>query len=264
MTVAGERHLTMQVQQIPLDKVEISEHNTRKDLEDGQQDSSIDDLAESIRRHGLLSPVTVYQKPNGRYEVVAGQRRTLACRRLGHESITAVVRDTITDVDGLMISLVENVHRADMNPRDKASAFRKLVAEVGSVAAASRATGVGEKTIRKYVALGDLSPELQARLAAGETRNTEALARLAQRFTDPSEQTEIWDQIGGFRQDIQQDILQQLTPDLGNLELLRDRAAEGELGITMIRRCPRDCPTIPELLKPQVEHLISEFTGTAT
>lgn len=108
-------------------------------------------FARSVERQGLLSPVTVFRKPDGRYTLVAGQRRFLAFRYLGQETIPAIVREAMTEDTATAVSLVENVHRADMNPRDKAVAFRALVEQLGGVSALSNETGVGEGTIRKYL-----------------------------------------------------------------------------------------------------------------
>ncbi len=73
----------MIVKDIPIAAVDVSEWNTRKDLRDGQHDSTIADLAKSIAQQGLLSPITVLPTPDGRFDLVAGQRRFLACKQLG-------------------------------------------------------------------------------------------------------------------------------------------------------------------------------------
>ncbi|MCS7001172.1 MAG: ParB/RepB/Spo0J family partition protein, partial [Candidatus Kapabacteria bacterium] len=103
----------MIVHEIPIQDVDVSEFNTRKNLADGQYDSTIEDLAKSIEKQGLLSPITVFRKPDGRYSLIAGQRRLLACKQLGWPTISAIVRESMTDADATAISLVENVHRAD-------------------------------------------------------------------------------------------------------------------------------------------------------
>lgn len=77
----------MNIREIPLDEIEVSKFNTRKDLQGGTEDSTIEDLAQSINEKGLLSPVTVRQLPTGRYELIAGQRRFLACKKLEKSSI---------------------------------------------------------------------------------------------------------------------------------------------------------------------------------
>ncbi len=253
----------MIVREIPIQDVDISEFNTRKNLADGQYDSTIEDLAKSIGRQGLLSPITVFQKPDGRYALVAGQRRLLACKQLGWSMIPAIVRDSMADADATAISLVENVHRADMNPRDKAIAFKALLDRFGNLQAVSHETGVGIPTIRKYIQLLNLAPQLQQKLAAGEAKNTEALAQLAQRF-DTDKQVEVWERIGGFTQDVQQEIIKRADPNLENLKTLVDQAAEGAFNYYIVRNCPFDCPSIPGPLKKQVAEMVEAFKAQGT
>lgn len=254
----------MELKQIAVEDIDVSEFNTRKDLADGQQDSSIEDLAKSIEKQGLLNPISVFQNPDGRYTVVAGQRRLLAHRWLGRDTISAVVREKMTEGDATAMSLVENVHRADMNPRDKAVAFKALLDRLGDLGSVSRETGVGGATIRKYVQLLNLNPELQERLAAGEVKNTQALAFLAQRVPDSAEQSEVWDRIEGFTQDVQQKIIKNTDADLSNLDTLVDQAAEGAFDYRMVRNCPFDCPTVPTPLKGAVDNMIREFQTQRT
>jgi ParB-like chromosome segregation protein Spo0J len=165
----------------------------------------------------------------------------------------------MTGADATAISLVENVHRADMNPRDKAVAFKTLLERLGDFQSVSRETGVTVPTIRKYVQLLDLASELQERLAAGEEKNTQALARLAQQIHEPDKQVRVWRKIGGFTQQVQQEIIKRLGTDLKKLDTLVDTAAEGAFGYHVVRNCPFDCPTIPGPLKEQVAILIKAF-----
>jgi hypothetical protein len=96
-------------------------------------------------------------------------------------------------------------------------------------------------------------------LAAGEAKNTQALARLAQQIEDRNKQIEAWDRISGFTQDVQQEIIKRLDSGLDNLDELVDNATEGAFGYHMVRNCPFDCPKIPEPLKKQVASMIKEF-----
>jgi ParB family chromosome partitioning protein len=251
----------MTVIDIPVSDVDVSEENVRKNLSDGETDGGIGDLANAIERQGLLSPITVYRKPDGRYALVAGQRRLLAMKQLGKPQIAAIVRDTMDPGEAIAISLVENVHRADMNPRDKAVAFKALLSQLGTVQAVVKETGVGASTIKKYLLLLNLAPELQQKLAAGETQSTAALARLAQTISDPKQQLHVYDRIGGFTQSVQEGILKNVDPGLSNLDDLIEQATEGAFDVRMIKNCPWDCPTIPEDLKTQVEALLKGHSG---
>lgn len=255
----GRTGVEMFIQELSIQDIDISEFNTRKDLIDGQADSTLDDLARSIEKQGLLSPITVFRKQDGRFALIAGQRRLLACRKLAKTTIPAIVRETLDAKEATAISLVENVHRADMNPRDKAIAFGALLEKFGEADAVSHETGVSVPTIKKYVQLLALAPEIQEKLAAGEAKNTEALARLAQAFPDPEKQVVIWDEIAGFTQAVQQEIIKRVNPDLSNLRDLVDQAAEGVFGYHIVRNCPHDCSTIPIPLKDQVANMIASF-----
>jgi ParB family chromosome partitioning protein len=248
----------VRVTEIPVELIDISDANTRKDLKDGQVDSTIEDLARSIDRQGLLNPISAYPTSDGRYALVAGQRRLLAFKHLGRTNIPVLVHDAMSDESATAVSLVENVHRADMNPRDKAVAFKHLVDLLGGIQEASSETGVGQSTIRKYVQLLALAPSLQESLAAGEAKNTQALAKLAQRFPNSDEQEEVWGRISGFRQDIQLDVIGRVETGLDNLGELVDQAAEGGLGYSIVRNCPHDCPTIPDALKAQVAAMLHQ------
>jgi ParB family chromosome partitioning protein len=111
---------------ISLDKLFVSALNARKDLRAGQEDSGIEELASSIRQQGLLSPPIVRPTLDGRFEVLVGQRRLLACRKIGFDPVPCLVREDLGDSDAVTLSLVENVHRADMHPLDKARALKAL------------------------------------------------------------------------------------------------------------------------------------------
>src|SRR3989442_14552422 len=124
---------SLTVRNVPLNQLYISPLNTRKDLRAGGEDSSLQDLAQSIAQVGLLEPITVRPTSEGGWELIAGQRRYLACKSLGWQTIPAVVRDQLDDVAATSVSLIENVHRADMAPLDKAHAFLRLIEDHGSL-----------------------------------------------------------------------------------------------------------------------------------
>lgn len=123
---------------IPLDKLFVSPLNARKDLAAGQEDASLEELASSIRQQGLLSPLIVRSAPDDRYEVLAGQRRLLACRKTGLDQIPCILREDLDETDAMTLSLAENVHRADMHPLDKARALKALYDHHGSFERAAR------------------------------------------------------------------------------------------------------------------------------
>jgi ParB family transcriptional regulator, chromosome partitioning protein len=108
------------VVEIPLDEIYPNPTQPRKTFDE----SSIAELAESIKSHGLISPILV-RKLNTRYEIIAGERRYQAFKLAGITNIPSIVKD-ISDADAFKISLVENLQREDLNPMEESEAFYTL------------------------------------------------------------------------------------------------------------------------------------------
>jgi ParB family chromosome partitioning protein len=217
----------MRYEQIPLNKLFVSNLNTRKDLQAGQEDSGITELAGSIREKGLLSPLVVRQVSLGRFEVLAGQRRLRACQQIGFDRIPCLVRDNVEDSEAVAISLIENVHRADMNPLDKARALKALYDRYGSYERAAKETAWSVTTVRKYIRLLDLPEELQLKIGTTEgPGGVSALAKLATTFSG-TEAIEVYEKISAFKRSIQEEILKRSGGDISQIEGLVEQAQEG-------------------------------------
>ena len=241
---------------IPLDKLFVSPLNARKDLAAGQEDASLEELASSIRQQGLLSPLIVRSAPAGRYEVVAGQRRLLACRKTGLGPIPCIVREDLDETDAMTLSLAENVHRADMHPLDKARALKALYDRHGSYERAARVAALSPATVRTYVQLLNLPEELQQRLgtASGST-GVRTLARLASTFSC-DEAIDAYNRISGFNPRVQDAILQRSEGDLDKIDDLVEEAQEGALDV---RRCggAQGCEVIRDIVQGRMS--LSDF-----
>ena len=107
---------------IPIDLVQRNPGQPRKHFDEGE----LNDLANSIRAHGVLQPILVRPIAGGRYEIVAGERRWRAAQRAGLHAIPAVVRE-LDEVEVLEIAIVENVQRTDLNPIEEAQGFQALI-----------------------------------------------------------------------------------------------------------------------------------------
>ncbi len=158
----------MEVKDLKLSAIKVSEFNTRKDLDAGSEDAGLEDLANSIKEKGLLNPIIVRMNNDGSYGLIAGQRRFLACQRLGWETIPSIVRDIASDTDATIISLIENVQRADMNPIDKARAYKKIFESYKDYNIVAKETGVSVSTLKKYTSLLNLAPSIQDKLTTAE------------------------------------------------------------------------------------------------
>lgn len=90
---------------------------------------SIKDLADSIREHGMIQPIIVRPSENG-FEIVAGERRWRAAREAGLKSVPALIRE-LNDRENMLIALIENMQREDLNPIEEALAFREMMTRYG-------------------------------------------------------------------------------------------------------------------------------------
>lgn len=251
----------MEVREIPIESLDVSAFNTRKDLHAGTEDSSLNDLAQSIREHGLLSPVTVRPVADGRYELLAGQRRFLACSSLGWTSIPALVSQ-IDDEKAVTVSLIENVHRADLHPMDKAQAFQQLTEYYeGDIVRVSKQSGVGTATIRKYLSMLRLPESIRRELSTREgPAKIETLHQLTRTFESPTEIQFAYNQIQGFGQDIQVQIIRQSEGQIGNIPRLVMQAQEGAFSTRFCHGLAGKlmCEFIPEELAEQVIQLVTD------
>ena len=245
----------MQTADLTLDSIRVSHLNARKDLDAGSEDVGITDLANSIRELGVLSPVIVRKAGDGSYDLIAGQRRFLACRELGLRTIPATIRDDLTDTDSTVVSLVENVQCADMNPIDKARAYDAIRARSGDIRDVAEATGVTEPTVRRYVALLKLARPIQDTLTTSEgAAGIGTLSKLAELFA-VEDQVEALDQVRGLRQKIQLEILKASRGKLKALPRLKAQIVERDLDMRMV--CSEGlCLKMPAEWKARIkEHL---------
>src|SRR5690349_13614740 len=129
-------------------------------------DARLEELAASIREHGVLQPILVTETIDG-YQLVAGERRLRAARLAGLERIPALVRQ-LADQDQLEIALVENVQRSDLDPIDEATAYRQLVNEFGlTQEAVAERVGKSRAAVANTLRLLDLHADVQTAIAEG-------------------------------------------------------------------------------------------------
>ncbi len=111
---------------VPIEFISRNANNPRRQFDEGD----LQDLARSIAQHGIVQPVVVRPVGEGRYEIIAGERRWRAAQRAGLVEIPVIIRD-VDDRTALEIAIVENVQRSDLNPLDEALGYDQLIAEHG-------------------------------------------------------------------------------------------------------------------------------------
>lgn len=159
---------------IPIEKIMPNKDQPRKEFDEGK----LHELADSIKKNGVLQPILV-RKKGQRYEIVAGERRYQAARLAGLTELPAVVRD-ISDDEVFQLALIENLQRADLNPIEEAQGYARLLKEngftqeqLGQVLSKSRSA------IANTLRLLDLPREVQEMMASGKITAGHARAILS-------------------------------------------------------------------------------------
>jgi len=157
---------------VPLQDLSPSSEQPRRDV-----DRHIEGLAESLRRHGMMQPILVTRRPDGSWEILAGERRWRAAKLAGMKNVPVLERAAPADRgERLELALIENIQREDLNPIDRAQACERLMTEHGyTQELVAERLGYQRSTVANLVRLLDLPSELQddvsrETLSAGHAR----------------------------------------------------------------------------------------------
>jgi ParB family chromosome partitioning protein len=180
---------TTRVYQLPIDEIEPSPYQARQVFDENE----LYGLAQSIRENGLLQPISVRKRPDGRYELIAGERRLRAAKLAQMETIPALVHN-YEDAQTAALGLLENMQRMDLNPFEQAQGLREVIALWDCTQAeAAKRLGMAQPTLANKLRLLQLNlaerqfildnhlPERHARavLRLPEEQRGEALTYIA-------------------------------------------------------------------------------------
>lgn len=161
--------------QIPVDAIVRNPRQPRQTL----REEELENLAASIREHGIIQPLIVSPAVAGSYTLIAGERRWQAARRAGLTTVPVVIR-VASDQQRLELALIENVQRADLNPIEEAEAFQHLAKEFGmSHEAIASRVGKSRVAITNTMRLLESSPAVKQALVDGRISEGHARALLA-------------------------------------------------------------------------------------
>lgn len=149
--------------EIPVDQIVPNPHQPRREM----NNSTLAELAASIKSTGLIQPIIVRKTDSG-YQLIAGERRLRAAKLAGIKAIPAIIRDVDAFTQAQM-ALVENIQREDLNPVDRALAYRTLLTQLG-LTQSELAGRLGEdrSVIGHYIRLLDLSDTVRQRVGQGQ------------------------------------------------------------------------------------------------
>jgi ParB family chromosome partitioning protein len=156
-------------------------YQPRREFDEGQ----LKELADSIEASGLLQPVVVRSRPNGHYELIAGERRWRAVQRLGWQKIPAVIKE-VDDRSLLTLALIENLQRDDLSAIDAAHGYQQLMQEFTvPQQEIARLVGKDRSTVSNTLRLLRLPAEVQGMVSKRSLSEGHARALLA--LSDPKE-----------------------------------------------------------------------------
>jgi len=177
------------VVKIPLDKLVASPGQPRKHFDE----TELQELADSIAKIGLISPIIAADSGDGTYMIIAGERRTRASKLAGLSEIQAIVKD-FTDEKRLEVSLIENIQRSDLNPIEEAAAYKNMM-DFSRLSQEELALRVSKprSTVANALRLLKLPPEMQKSLEGKEISPGHARALLS--VTNPKLRAKLFNEI---------------------------------------------------------------------
>ena len=162
-------------QLLPIHKVEPNRNQPRQDFDEEELEA----LAESIRVHGVIQPLTVRELPSGYYQIIAGERRWRASRIAGLREIPAVIVEA-DDKKTMELALIENLQRQDLNAVEEALGYRSLMADYGLTQEdAANQVGKSRSAVANALRLLNLAPEVLEKVRCGDLSAGHARAVLS-------------------------------------------------------------------------------------
>src|SRR5215218_6971486 len=164
---------------VPIEQISPNPYQPRKTF----NEASIEELARSVREHGIVQPLVVTRTGDNKYRLIAGERRFRAAQKAELKSVPVVIKETMTDSDTLQIALIENIQREDLNPIEEAHAYHQLHEEFNlTQEEISKRVGKERSTVANFLRLLRLPDPVKKQLAERvvrrnlNVRQTEMLA----------------------------------------------------------------------------------------
>lgn len=173
---AAERALDQELRNLPVDLIQRGRYQPRVDM----RTETLQELADSIKAQGVVQPILVRRlAEQGRYEIIAGERRWRAAQIAGLHEIPAVIRE-VTDQSAMSMGLIENIQREELNPIEEATALARLVNEFGLThQEVAEAIGRSRAAVSNLMRLLELAEPVKRMVEVGDIEMGHARAMLA-------------------------------------------------------------------------------------
>jgi ParB family chromosome partitioning protein len=161
--------------EIPVEKIDRNPYQTRTHFDE----VALAELAASVAATGVVQPILVRPLPNGRFQLIVGERRLLASKKAGKATIPAILRQ-VSDEQAMEITIVENLQRTDLNPMEQARAYDRLSREFKlTQEQMAQRTGKDRASVANFLRLLRLPVEVQTKVETGELTFGHARALLS-------------------------------------------------------------------------------------
>lgn len=254
---------TERVWLIPLSDIKADPGQPRRHFEP----SELQELADSIKEHGVIQPILVAEVESGGYQIIAGERRWRASGLLRLPTIPAIVK-TLPEHQKLEVALIENIQRADLNPLEEGFAYKRLIEEFGlTQEQVAQKVGKSRSVIANTIRLLALPKPVQQALVEGKINHGQARALLA--IESESEQLEVLGSMMGEKmtvRDLEREAKKrQTTPPSrrdANLLYLEEKL-RGALGtkVAVTQKGDRGTITISYFSKEELADIIKKIGG---
>ena len=205
-SVSNEASILGSTSSIPLDFIEVNPFQPRHDFDE----AALQELADSIKVHGIIQPITVRKLSLKKYQVIAGERRLRAAKMAELTEVPAFIR-TADDEQMLEMALIENTHREDLNAMEVAINYRRLIDECNlKQEDLAEKVGKNRTTVTNYLRLLKLPPEIQQAIKSKSITMAHARAMIS--VEDPLLQLHVFKEI--LKHDLSVRAVEQMVKDL--------------------------------------------------
>ena len=165
--------------EIPLDRIRINPYQPRTNFDE----SAIDELAQSIKQHGVFTPILVREGVGNDYELIAGERRFRAAKKAGLTTIPAIIRN-FNDAEMMEIAILENIQRENLSAIEEANGYAKLMEHLGyTQEQVAQRVGKSREHVTNLLRLLKLDPTVQQWVMDNQISNSTARALLGLKDT---------------------------------------------------------------------------------
>ena len=185
----AESNATQGLAEIPISQIQPNPFQPRKTF----NEASIDELARSVREHGIVQPLVV-TRAGDKYKLIAGERRFRAAQKAGLTTVPVLIKEMMAEGDALQIALIENIQREDLNPIEEAMAYHQLHDDFQlTQEEISRRVGKERSTVANFLRLLKLPDPVKKLLASGQLSMGHARALLA--IESPKKQEQLAERV---------------------------------------------------------------------